>query len=145
MEEGHILADLNYFIVKKKTDDYVIFSDITNQRDWALPASQVNIALSSAWSADEVRETRTVCRTDAVEKLLSAGVRPFTVVFVKADRGERTLRGKLINEECSMGRSHVLDLDKVLESGENSAIRQVDHRTIKSLILDGVQYNVRDN
>lgn len=90
-------------------------------------------------SADYYGSEKTVTMTEAAEMLVSAHNRPFTVVFDRANGTERTLRGRLRHAEPLLGRSSVDDLD--VESG--SPIRLVDHRTIKSLILGGVKYNVK--
>lgn len=90
-------------------------------------------------SADQYYANETVSKMKAAEILLSAKDDPFTVKFVKADGKVRTLRGRLASAEPLLGRSMVIDLD--IDS--DNQLRQVDHRTIKSLILRGVQYTVR--
>jgi hypothetical protein len=90
-------------------------------------------------SADQYHEEVKVTKTQAAELLVSAYNRPFTVCFVKQDNSERTLRGRLVQPEPLLGRSHVEDLDIT----EPNKMRLVDHRTIKFLILEGVKYVVK--
>jgi hypothetical protein len=92
-------------------------------------------------SADGYAEVRKVTKTEAAEVLVGAVNIPFTVVFTKADGDERTLRGRLVRPEPLMGRSHVEDLD--LPVTDKGRVRLVDHRTIQSLIVGGVKYEVK--
>jgi len=92
-------------------------------------------------SADRYYEEKKVTKTQAAELLVSSYNRPLTVVFDKQDGSERTLRGRLIAPEILLGRSKVEDLDVVGDPKER--LRLVDHRTIKSLIVDGVKYVVK--
>jgi hypothetical protein len=95
--------------------------------------------IGSARSADQFAETQNVSMTKATELLVGANGHPFAVTFKKADGSERKLRGRLLQPEPLLGRSMVEDLDE--PAGKR--IRQVDHRTISSLILDGVRYVVK--
>jgi hypothetical protein len=96
--------------------------------------------IESSLSADQFHTTKKTTKTKVAEMLVQAYNRPFTVCFTKTDGKERTLRGRLIQPEPLLGRSMVEDLD--LERTTHR-MRQVDHRTIKFLILDGVKYEVR--
>ena len=89
---------------------------------------------ASQWET-EIELTRTeICR-----KLIDAGDKPFTVGFLKDDGSFRHLTGHLIQHEDLMGRTMVFDFD----SPSGDPIRQVNHRTISYLILDGVLYRVK--
>jgi hypothetical protein len=90
-------------------------------------------------SADQVDETKQVTRTELAQRLVSVGSLPFTVTFVKADKKERVLRGRLVEHEDLLGRSMVHDFE--VEKGE--PIRLVDHRTLRSLIVNGVKYELK--
>lgn len=90
-------------------------------------------------SADQHQEETQVSKTEAAEILVSAYNRPFTVCFEKTDGTERVLRGRLVRPEPLLGRSMVEDLDEV----KSERIRQVDHRTIHWLIIEGVKYVVK--
>lgn len=95
--------------------------------------------IENALSADQFYDTEKVNKTTAAELLLGSVNRPFTVCFEKSDGTDRTLRGRLIKPEPLLGRSMVEDLD----SKDDNRLRQVDHRTIKFLIVDGVKYIVK--
>lgn len=93
----------------------------------------------AALSADQYHEEQKVTKTAAAELLVSSFNRPFTVCFTKQEGEERTLRGRLVQPEPLLGRSHVEDLDIT----EGHKLRLVDHRTIKWLVLEGVKYTVK--
>jgi hypothetical protein len=90
-------------------------------------------------SGSQYTETKKVSRTQLAEVLQSVGDKVFTVVFDKADGSERTLTGHLLNTENHMGRSNVRDLR--IKTG--NPLRQVDHRTLKSLVVNNIRYTVK--
>lgn len=96
--------------------------------------------IENGFSADSHSEQKKVTKTAAAEMLIQAFNRPFSVCFKKADGSERILRGRLIKPEPLLGRSMVEDLDKPANSHRN---RQVDHRTIQWIVLEGTKYVVR--
>ena len=49
-----------------------------------------------------------------------------------------TIVGHLVNKEREMGRSLIIDLNAPLDN----RFRQVDHRTIQSIVLRNVKYNL---
>jgi hypothetical protein len=101
-----------------------------------------------ALSADQYEEEVRVSMTRAAEVLVAAHNRPLTVCFVKQGSKktgegageERILRGRLVEPNGLLGRSLCEDLD--LPEGQNR-LREVDHRTIKYLVVDGVKYVVK--
>jgi len=95
--------------------------------------------IQRSFSADQYEKEEKVGKTRAAEVLVHSVNRPFTVCFLKTDRTERILRGRLVKPEPLLGRSMVEDLE---QKGVNR-LRQVDHRTIKYLIVDGVKYVVK--
>ncbi|HEU4412487.1 MAG TPA: hypothetical protein VFS43_45010 [Polyangiaceae bacterium] len=104
--------------------------------------------VENALSADQYEEEVRVSMTRAAEVLVAAHNRPLTVCFVKQGSkrtgegaGEpRVLRGRLVEPNGLLGRSLCEDLD--LPETQNR-LREVDHRTIKYLIVDGVKYVVK--
>jgi len=114
-----------------------------------------------------------VSLTVAVEILENAGDRVFTVEYNKKadpvdvakriaalstkDQGsktkvarcmlgdDRTMTARLVSVEAKLGRSTVIDLSikKALKGDWDSRTRQVDHRTIKSIIIGGTKYTVK--
>lgn len=93
-------------------------------------------------SADQYAKEVAMSRTKVVEILETCYNTPFTVCFDKQpDKSgkvvERTLRGRLI-KAAPFGRSIVEDIDIT----KGTPIREVDHRTLKWLIVRGVKYVV---
>jgi hypothetical protein len=135
---GDIMAFVHYVKVKKVNDGGMSLQlqDLDgDQGEFVVRGARL---IASSFSADQYHEEQRVSMTRAAEILVSSFNRPLTVCFIKKRGDERLLRGRLLQPEPLLGRSHVLDLDV---SGKNR-IRLVDHRTIKYLIVDGVKYTV---
>ena len=101
---------------------------------------QGNAVLQDAISVTQYQDVKSVTRTELAQLLVSAGDRPFTVTFEKANNEERVLRGVLYNTEHLLGRSLVVDLDISIKENR---LRLVDHRTLISMVYCGVFYKVR--
>jgi len=80
-----------------------------------------------------------VTMTKAAEILSTSFNTPFTVCFTKQNGDERILRGRLLSTESLLGRSNVEDLD----IADAHRMRQVDHRTIRWIIVGGEKYEVK--
>jgi len=89
-------------------------------------------------SADQFYEEMKSTKTQIAEILVTSYNRPFSVCFEKQGGEKRIIRGRLIQAEPLLGRSMVEDLDIT----KGNKLRQVDHRTIEWLIVDGVKYKV---
>ena len=74
--------------------------------------------------------------TQLAEELIASKGVPFTVEFIKKEGDTRKLRGRFKRTEPLMGRSHVDDLDLA----ESYKERQVDHRSILSLIKNNTKF-----
>ena len=137
---GDIMS-LTYYVKVKRSSPQVP-SLTVDDLDHAIRDIEVQGGelIGGAKSADRFHEVQNVTKTRAAELLIGAYGLPFTVAFRKSDGSERTLRGRLVQPEPLLGRSLVEDLD--IKSGNR--LRQVDHRTIRWLILDGVRYDVKD-
>lgn len=98
--------------------------------------------IEQMFSADRFETTEELSKTQLAEKLVSSYNVPFTVEFEKADGNLRKLRGRLVHPEPLLGRSKVEDLDLNVKPMSN--LRLVDHRTIQSLIVNGVKYILKD-
>lgn len=139
IEPNDIMAIVHYVkVTGVKPDKFEFFAtDVDN------PVNSMKIQgkeiIEAAFSADRFLEEQKVSKTAAAEFLVNSPNRPFTVNFNKTDGSERTLRGRLICPEPLLGRSMVEDLDDT--SGHN--LRQVDHRTINWLIVEGTKYIVK--
>ena len=112
----------------------VVLVDVDNSEKYTVKGKQL---VEVMYSADQYAETRQVTKTEMAEILSTSYNTPFTVVFEKASGEERTLRGRLVSSEVLMGRVWVEDLD--LPNTE-SRLRQVDNRTIKSLVVKNIKY-----
>jgi hypothetical protein len=97
--------------------------------------------ISNGFSADQFEEEKVLSRTKVARMLMNhCQNRPITVNFVKKDGTERTMRGRLLdNEDDVFGYSLVEDLDCT----DAHRIRQVDRSTLNWLIVDGVKYTVK--
>jgi hypothetical protein len=92
--------------------------------------------IKNSFSADYFGREEKVNQTDMIDILTVSYNRPFTVCWDKADKSERVLRGRLVGPDMRRGYSMVEDLD----NAEGDRIRQVDHRGLKWMIVDGVKY-----
>lgn len=101
--------------------------------------------VKGCFSADRYGTTEYVSKTRAAEILIASHNRPLTVEFVKKEGEKRKLRGKLLKHEVVMGRSWCEDFDAKKDDGtpDPNRLRQVDHRTIESLIVNGFKYEVK--
>lgn len=92
------------------------------------------------FSATQFENEESVSQTKAAEILVNAGDNVLTAVFTKKDGSERTIICKLASTEHLLGRSTVMDLAEIFTG---NPLRQVDHRTIKSIIIKGTKYTVK--
>ena len=137
VQVDELMAFVHYVKVKQITDNEILVADVDHgNREITICGREL---IENAYSADQVHETIQVTKTQAAEILVGSVNRPFTVCFVKADGSERMLRGRLIRPEPLLGRSVVEDL----ATTDVNRIRQVDHRTIQWLIVEGVKYTVK--
>lgn len=131
-----------------------------------------DILAQECYSADQFNEIKEVSRTELIEIFNNVGDAVFTVNFDKlptADdfleltrtnpgnlirsyddmkkdfkklKGEnRTLVGYLVKPENGFGRSLVIELDGKNEA--KKAFKQVDHRSLNSLIVKNIKYIVK--
>ena len=136
LNKGEVLSTTMYVTVQSKDKDSIKVKDTNGQEFTIRGTKLIEDTMNSA--AQYTKEEK-VSRTKAAEILSQAGDAVFTAVFDKADGTERTLVGRLVETENHMGRSNVVDLE--VTSGTN--LRQVDHRTLKSLTLKGIKYIVK--
>lgn len=137
-----LMAFVNYVKVKQVLagGEELIVTDLDhNKRDIKIAGKDL---IENSLSADQFTATEKVTKTEAAEILISLHNRPFTVSFQKADKSERVLRGRLIKHEALLGRSMVEDLDESPDAAKGR-IRQVDHREINWIVVEGVKYIVK--
>lgn len=100
-----------------------------------------NDLVKLAFSADRYDHVEKVTPTELIDILMRSYNRPFTVSFDKEDGKTRILRGRLIEPDSRRGRSHVEDLD--LPGPTEKRMRQVNHRALHYIIVDGVKYEAK--
>lgn len=93
-----------------------------------------------AKSADYVAQTVTASRSKVAEIMGTSRNTPFKVCYTKKDGTERTLVGYMLAPDPWLGRSLVRDLE--VKPGDPYQ-REVNHATIKWLIIEGTKYIVK--
>lgn len=126
-----------------------------------------SVAERESYTASQFEREEKCCRTKIVEALSNAGDSVFTVEFKTSKNEHRILRGRKLGlPDTIYGRTEVIDFDVdtfshnvkdedgnivhkrgdtfpssiTQEEKEKHQRRQVDHRTITSLILKNVKY-----
>jgi len=138
---GDLMAFIYYGKIKDNTQDYterrLKVVDVDRGAEFEVRG---NALIKEAYSADKYNSVEEVTKTKVAEILSMSFNRPFTVCFQKTDGSERVLRGRLIQPEPLLGRSHVEDLDITLGK---TRLRLVDHRTLRWLIVNNIRYVVK--
>ena len=139
IKTGDLMAIVHYVKVKSVIPhNYELYTEDVDLTGHGMRVQGKEL-LEHAFSADQYTEEVKVSKTQAAELLVHSPNRPFTVNFNKSDGTERTLRGRLIAPEPLLGRSMVEDLDETAAH----KLRQVDHRTINWLVVEGTKYIVK--
>lgn len=133
IKNGDLMAFVYYTKVKGVNGNELLVENLDNGGELLVKGNEL---IECSYSADQYNEEIKESRTKIAEILVHSTNRPLTVCFDKTDGEERVLRGRLIRAEPLLGRSMVEDLDL----SEKNRIRQVDHRTLKWLIVDNVKY-----
>lgn len=137
IQSNDLMAIVSFVKVARRSGDRMLeVSNVDNGMVFEVHGKDL---AEEMYSADRYLSTEQLTKTQLAEKLSTSYNRPFTVTFDKTDGKERVLRGRLLKTEPLLGRSHVEDLD--ITSG--TPLRLVDHRTIQSLIVDGVLYELK--
>jgi len=137
-----IVRLVHYVRVNKAYAGNLNCTDLERGFDFTVQGSELSDSVNSA---DSFETTEKVGITKIVEIFESVRENVFSVTFEKKDGSPRKLRGYMVKRETGMGRSMVidLDLDKKEHPTYDNRLRQVDHRTISELIVDGVRYVVK--
>lgn len=133
---GSIVALTKYAKVKRNDFNSLVVTDLHNGVEFQIIGDDLQ---KDCMSADKFTDVVKVTKTELAQKLVESYGRPFTVTFEKADKSNRTLRGRLLSSESLLGRSTVEDLDQP----DGKRVRLVDHRTLHSLIVDNVKYSLK--
>ncbi len=130
-KKNDIVSLTKYFVVDSASYSKVSAKDMDTNEMVEIKGVQLVDSLSSA---DYFKSTEKKSKTELAGILIGAGVRPFTVVFEKQNGEKRVMRARFLSTEPLLGRSIVSDLD------DGGQIKQVDHRTIESIILDRIKF-----
>ena len=127
--------------VKKKTAfyDMIDVTDLERGQKFQIIGDALVV---SGESADYYNKEEKKTKVQLAEMLANAFGTVFTVCFNKQDGEERVLRGYLLKSETGLGRSVVVDLDIDKDSNVkyDNRQRQVDHRTLKYIIMHDTKY-----
>lgn len=137
VKKDDLMAFVYFAKVTAKQGENLSVKNMDDEMDFGVHGKAL---VERGFSADQYQEEQKVTKTQAAEILVSSYNRPFTVCFEKQDGGDRTLRGRLVHPEPLLGRSMVEDLDI---DPKQHRLRQVDHRTIQYIIVEGVKYIVK--
>ena len=135
---GEHLSTTVYYTVVAKLDGKTTVKD--SETGDSLTISDTIIERES-YSAQQYTSEEKVSRTDAVRVLQNAGDTVFTVVFTKKDGSSREMIARRIPGvpgDTVFGRTECLE---IVVGG--SQRRQVDHRTLQSIVWKGVLYTVK--
>jgi len=135
------MAFVHYVRVKNNTKDLtyghtLTVDDVDNEKEFMIKGTEL---VAQGMSANVWEKEEKVTKTKLAELLSTAYNVPFTVCYLKKNKSERVLRGRLLGTEKLMGRSQVEDLD--LPKGKR--FRLVCHRELRWLILDNVKYVIK--
>lgn len=138
IKPGEVLSSTMYLTVLSKDKDSIKVKDNFNREFTVKGPKLIEETMNSSTQFEKEEK---VNKTKAAEILHNAGDAVFTTDFVKQDGTDRTMVAKLIETENLMGRSNVLDLQE--STPGKSPIKQVDHRTLRSITLKGTKYTVK--
>ena len=128
---GHIMAYINWVeVVANNGVNELKVRDLDSKQEFLIRGESL---IEKGMSADVFSSTKSATKTELAEILIGHKNTPMTVEFVKANGQNRVMRCKWLSHEVLMGRSMVYDFD-------DHGVKQVDHRTIKSIIVDDVKY-----
>lgn len=142
VEAGDVMAFVYYATVKRSDNRGInlTVTDLDRGNDFTVNGHEL---VAAAFSADQYVEEKKITQSDLIDILMQSYHVPFTVCFDKDDGKERTLRGRLIRPDHRRGRSHVEDLDIKDSDKRGGRDRQVNHRGLKWMIVQGVKYTAK--
>jgi hypothetical protein len=135
-EQGNVVSLTHYVTIDKiESDGSLQVSDLDRNMKFKVKGDEI---LGSMKSASYYTKTEKISKTELAKKLTESFNVPFSVNFDKADGTTRTLVGRLIAPEPLLGRSKVFDFEDT-----KAVFKQVDHRSLHWMIVDGVNYEVK--
>lgn len=131
-----IISLTKYAAVKSLFGNVLKAVDLHDGKEFEIHGKDLQEA---CMSADFFDDTQNVTKTELAEILVKSYGKPFTVVYDTTTKKDRKLRGRLLSSESILGRSTVEDLDKP----DGDRIRLVDHRTLKSIVVDNIKFTLK--
>ena len=132
--KNDIIGITQYYRVIDRNSKTIKLENTRDKTISSVSTEDIDISHNVA-SVSNFHEVIKVSKSGLLDLMTNAGPLPFSVEFTKQDGTKRTLRGTFLGLEPHFGRSIVNDLD----IGET---RQVDNRTIESLIINKIKYEV---
>ena len=138
VKAGDLVNTTEYLKVESVSANELVVKNLHNGVKFRIRGDELIDELKSADSFDKVQK---VTKTALAEKMMECYNVVFTVSFNKTNGQERVLRGRLMSHEPLMGRSYCEDLD--IDGTPKDRLRQVDHRTLNYLIVNGTKYTLK--
>ena len=139
LEVGEHISTTVYYTVVTKMDGKTTVKD--SETGDTLVVSNAILERES-YSALQHTSAKDVTRTDAVHVLQNAGDTVFKCIFTKKDGSKRVMIARRIpgipGDTC-FGRTECFEIK---EDGTTQR-RQIDHRTLESILWKGVLYTVK--
>lgn len=138
-QKDNIISFTTYAKVDKANNVELSVTDLHRDTKFDIRGKRLIDELDSA---DEYETTEKLGLMELADRFSKVGHYPFTVEFKKQNGELRKIRGRMVQVENGLGRSHVIDfdIDKDPSKDYDNRMRQVDHRTIQSLIVNKVKY-----
>lgn len=138
MKAGDVVSNVEFLKVVAARQDSI---DVENLHTGLVSRINGDKLIEELKSADDYKTTKKVTKTALAEQLMASYNVALTVCFDKSNGTERVLRGRLMSHEPLMGRSYCEDFD--IAGTPKDRLRQVDHRTLKWLVVNGTKYEVK--
>ena len=128
---GNIMAYINWVeVLNQNSVNELKVRDLDTKQEFLIRGESL---IEKGMSADVFSSTKSATKTELAEILIGHKNTPMTVAFITIKGENRVMRCKWLSHESLMGRSLVWNFDE-------HSLKQVDHRTIQSIIVDDVKY-----
>jgi hypothetical protein len=133
MKEGDIIGVFKYAkVVNVEGPERVVLKDVEKGNEYVMQGAKL---ISEVFNATTALEHKKVTRTEMEKLLVEAGHQPVSVSFKKAGGDDREMVGVRIGDG-NFGRS-------LFKEFGGDSVKQVDHRTLYKLVMDGVEYTLK--
>ncbi len=131
---GELMATISYEKVISVKKDEILVENIATGDRYTIQGKPL---IEQMYSADQYSSEKKVGKFEMAELLQANSNLPITVNFDKVDGTNRTFRGYVTHPESLMGRNYANDFEDGLKQ------KQVDNRSVKFAIINGVKYTVK--